>query len=213
MFSRSPYPITFASTLFPHISHRSRLPFASPIELTRRECLLNQRKLIELRNKRAQTLGQILSLKSAFEVSLSNGSGVTGVTLVFRKTLIDMDTIPAASLNTLALLRTLAFTDLSTHALAHDRVFNKLRRPSRLTMTWPSLVLFPPVAYACFRLFLRSQQSIVHTAIDAYNTCKSFWFNYIIEPVTGILDTVRAGGDNYARIVSREAVRADLEVS
>lgn len=52
----------------------------------------------------------------------------------------------------------------------------------------------------------------MESALRAHDTLKGFWFGYVIEPVRGILDTVRTGGDEGARIVSQEAVRADLEV-
>ena len=91
-------------------------------------------------------------------------------------------------------------------------LFASLRRPSRLTLLWPQLVLIPPVTLLLFRTIYGSRESIAETALNIHDTLKGFWFGYVIEPVKSILDTVRTGGDESARIVNQEAVKADLEV-
>ena len=48
--------------------------------------------------------------------------------------------------------------------------------------------------------------------IKSMETVKGFWFGYVVEPIREILNTVRTGGDESARIVSKEGVEADRKV-
>ena len=81
-----------------------------------------------------------------------------------------------------------------------------------MTLLWPRIALIPPVALIVFRTVYGSREAIADSLFKLVDTVKGFWFGYVIEPVRGILDTVRTGGDESARIVNKEGVEADKKV-
>ena len=77
----------------------------------------------------------------------------------------------------------------------HDSTFFVLRRPSRITLIWPKLAILPPATIILFRMLYSSRESIVTTAVDLVETIHGFWSGYVIDPIRGILNTIRTGGD------------------
>lgn len=57
-----------------------------------------------------------------------------------------------------------------------------------------------------------SREAIAEMLLQAVDTAKGFWLGYVVEPIRGILDTIRTGGDESARIVNKEGVQADKRV-
>lgn len=101
-----------------------------------------------------------------------------------------------------------AVSALQTSALyAQDLV-----RPSRLTLLWPRLVFLPPLALYAAKTAYASRESLYELALEAVETIKGFWEQWLLEPFKDIIKTVRAGGEDGV-IVSRESVQADLAVS
>ncbi|THH05164.1 hypothetical protein EW145_g5002 [Phellinidium pouzarii] len=214
LFPHSLRPTALATAFFPHLSHQPHLLFTSPLELARQECELRKEKLIFLRDERAGRLGQLLSIKSEMERSMRDER--LKVTAKRLQRAIDdksdgVDSIDTSSDSSVSLLHYLTFHQLPVHVSAHAELLSSLRRPSRLTLLWPHLALIPPLSFVAFRLVYGSRESIAETALRIHDTIKGFWFGYVIEPMKSILDTVRTGRDNAARIVSREGVRADIE--
>lgn len=52
---------------------------------------------------------------------------------------------------------------------------------------------------------------------DAKETAKGFWKGWIVEPLRGIIDTVRHGGGESSAgglsVMSKEGMKGDMEVS
>ncbi|EIW81016.1 nuclear control of ATP synthase 2 [Coniophora puteana RWD-64-598 SS2] len=82
-------------------------------------------------------------------------------------------------------------------------------RPSRLTLLWPRLVLVPPLALMAARYAWASRGSLREFAGDAAETAGNFYRDWLVEPVRGVLHTIRAGSEG-GIIVTKEAVDADL---
>lgn len=186
------------------------------MELTRQECQKRREGLTKLRDARALQLGRLLTLKAGLETAIrEEGPGAAAGRLqeaIISESPYSSSPPSSEPLSPIAALHDLAFTHLPSHSTSHSTLFASLARPSRLTLLWPRLALIPPLSLLFFRLAYNSRESIADSALRAHDTLKGFWFGYIVEPVRGILDTVRTGGDEGARIVSQEAVRADLEV-
>ena len=211
LFPSSFRPTELTTALFPHTARQSHLLFTSPLELARQECKLRQEQLVKLRDERARELGELLLMRTELETNIKSHVPLTTSVSDIRKTLVARDV--QSSAGSISGLHDLALVELDAHASSHMALFASLRRPSRLTLLWPQLVLIPPVTLLLFRTIYGSRESIAETALKIHDTLKGFWFGYVIEPVKSILDTVRTGGDESARIVNQEAVKADLEVS
>ena len=111
-------------------------------------------------------------------------------------------------------LSVLANLTLPSHTSLHSAEIKtgELRRPSWLTLTWPQLVLLPPLALYAIRTAYASRATLEELARDSLETIKGFWEDWVLEPLRGIARTVRAGRDDGV-IVTKESVRADLDVS
>ncbi|KAI5114949.1 hypothetical protein M0805_003689, partial [Coniferiporia weirii] len=215
LFPRSLRPTAVSTAFFPHLAHQSHLLFTSPFELARQECELRRERLIKLRDERAEQLGLLMSAKSEIELSIRDERPSATATRL-QKVIggcsgQKLESTEINSDSSAPTLHNLVFSQLPAHVSAHSELLSSLRRPSRLTLIWPRLALIPPISFVLFRLVYGSRESIAETALRAHDTVKGFWFGYVIEPVREILDTVRIGRDDAARIVSREGVRADIE--
>lgn len=94
----------------------------------------------------------------------------------------------------------------------HSREISSLRRPSRWVQVWPRFLLIPPAAYLFIRYAYGSRSTIKEHAKETWLTIKIFWESWVLQPVHGILATVRTGGDEGVRVISKDALRADMEV-
>jgi nuclear-control-of-ATPase protein 2 len=77
---------------------------------------------------------------------------------------------------------------------------------------WPRLAVIPPVVLIVIRMAYGSREEIGESLVRAVETLKGFWHGYLVEPIRDILDTVRTGGDESARIVNKEGVEANKKV-
>ena len=99
------------------------------------------------------------------------------------------------------------FSDINEATLA------PLRRPSRLTRLWPRFVFLPPAAYIILRTAFRSRETLLEALRDANDTILGFWTSWVVEPVSSIFKTIRSGGDESTRVISKEGLHSDMDVS
>ena len=116
---------------------------------------------------------------------------------------------PQADMSTLS---TVLSTSLPAHASLHFNTLAMLRRPSRLVRSWPKLVLIPPITLLLFRAVYGNKDTIITSFYQAGETLQAFFADWVIEPIRNILETVRTGGDEGARIINKESLKADLSV-
>lgn len=215
LFPRGLRATGLANAFFPHLrGARTRtFLFASPLELIRQECELRQRELLQLRDTRAADLGKLTLMRSAIERAVSNGF-VGGVTTRLQAVVGSGDEGGTTDTpdSIASRLRDLLLVQLPGHEASHAERIAALGRPSRLTLLWPRLALIPPVLLVAVRVIYGSRETIMDSLLTAHDTVKAFWFGYVLQPIRDILDTVRTGGDESARLVSREGVKADIEV-
>ncbi|EJF61091.1 NCA2-domain-containing protein [Dichomitus squalens LYAD-421 SS1] len=193
-----------------------------PLELARSECSFKRKELTRIRDERAEVLGYLVGLRDRISDALETVDGdaalfelaqfvhyLQAVVSGQESAPYSDDVSPGRVLESLSLLANLT---LPSHASLHSAEIKtgKLRRPSWLTLTWPQLVLLPPLALYGIRTAYASRATLEELARDALETMKGFWEDWILEPLRGIVRTVRAGRDDGV-IVTKESVRADLD--
>ena len=85
-------------------------------------------------------------------------------------------------------------------------------RPSRLTLLWSKLLFLPPLTLYCVKTVYASRETIIDLARDALEASRKFVRDWLLEPLRGVYETIRAGREE-AVLVRPESVSADLDVS
>lgn len=87
-----------------------------------------------------------------------------------------------------------------------------LTRPRAPTRLWPFLVLLP-IALRSLSSYLPALRAAL---VDFKDTARGFWEGWVVEPVRGIIDTVRHGGGDDAgkglSVVSKDGMKSDMDV-
>ncbi|EPQ54469.1 NCA2-domain-containing protein [Gloeophyllum trabeum ATCC 11539] len=174
-----------------------------PISLTHQECTLKRQQLDKIRNEKAERLGALSGMRPQLEKALKDGDEAELTSFV---TAMQSLVVPTASPSAQALAASLSTLTAYTPA----PVPAALRRPPRLTLLWPRLVLGPPLALFAVRRLYASRASLTELAGQAADTLRGFWQGWVLEPVRDIVRTVRAGGEGGV-IVRKEGVEADLQ--
>lgn len=188
-----------------------------PIELTRQECLTKRKELEKLRDERAEVLGMLSEMRSSFATLIAEQPESSFKTEAYSP-LIDVlqQNLGHNSFSgpPITALQNVAFQILPAHRRTTNAFLagNRLLRPSRVTLVWPKLLLFPPIfLYGC-KLAYASRGSLYEMAGDAWSTLHGFWTGWLLEPLKEVIKTVRTGSDDGV-IVQKEALAADLAVS
>ncbi|KIJ54558.1 hypothetical protein M422DRAFT_200395 [Sphaerobolus stellatus SS14] len=209
LFPTTSRPSKLAISLFPHLSKQTRVIFYSPLELTREECRSCRHALEKIRNDRAERLGCLAISKPEHLDSIRDFKEIIAT---LQKVIGDGSATQIDSHGDLVT----AFQHLNSAKIpqastSHAVGLSGLRRPSRLTLLWPRLLLIPPAAIIAFRLIYGSKRSFVEHLVQIGETIKGFWENYLLQPFRDILDTVRTGGEEGMRIINPEGVKADTQ--
>jgi nuclear-control-of-ATPase protein 2 len=194
----------------------------APLALTRQECTLKRDALLGVRDERAKVLGELLSkqvLLDRYVKAASSGDAQAYVGLTsFSKdlqTLVDpQGRITQGNNDLIGHLSCLATYSMvaqrnshSSHIQAHG-----LLRPSALTRAWPRLLIIPPLALYAIKQAYGSQEALAELAATALDTADRFWHDWILEPLRGVIKTIRAGSEE-GMIINAKGVAADIDVS
>jgi nuclear-control-of-ATPase protein 2 len=196
--------------------------FMVPFDLARQECEYKRKELEKLRDQRAEVLGTLAvmrgSLRKALEES-NRGNLAWFVDSLERLTQDESASSPLSTppstdteIDVVALIQRFANITLQSHRTRHVVFIQNLRRPSRMTLLWPRLLLLPPMALYLLRLLYASRTSLFEIAKDAGQTVDRFSRGWLLEPLKDVLRTVRAGGED-GIIIKKEGIAADLDVS
>lgn len=210
-------PRALRRAIFPRVHSHLSLT-ASPFALARSECEVHLTSLEQLRDDRAEQLGVLARLRSSFrpDAPLPFAEGLKAALTLDHPTPGAVSARMGGRQRAMSLapptlqstLRKLALVVLPAHQSSHADALQPLQRPHRLLRAWPRLVLVPPLVWAGFKYSAGLQVGWN----DALETIKGFWTGYVVAPIKEILDTVRAGGSDGLRIVSPDALKADMEV-
>lgn len=194
-----------------------------PLELTKGECRYKQAELKRLRDERAETLGMLAEMRDLLASALEQNSTERGIAVlaefagtlqcVVQGTNSSPDSIVAEQ-SVVESLQMVAerLTPSDTSVYVSEIKARDLARPSRLTLLWPRLVLIPPLTLYLVRTAYASRASLHEIAVEAWQTMRGFWEDWLLEPLREVVKTVRTGGDDSV-IITRESVKADLDVS
>ncbi|KAH9941057.1 NCA2-domain-containing protein [Amylocystis lapponica] len=206
------------ATALAGLARNAAMVFVLPLELTRSECKYKQQELQKIRDERAEFLGTLAEMRGSLASALEEGhrdpTRLNDFAVQLQSFVQGESLTPYVARTSdfaLASLHTLASSALPSHVSLHsaDLTARNLLRPSRLTLLWPRLVLLPPLALYLVRTAYASRASLQDMAIDALETARGFWEGWLLEPLRGVVKTVRAGGEDGV-IVTQESVRADL---
>jgi len=211
---------SIASMLLSYLSFSGRI-LTLPLELTRQECRYNRKALEKIRDQRAASLGQLAQLRS-----IVNGTGtarqyksflcgIVRILSINAETAVNPSTSTPAEL--LLKLSTSLLPSLPTvHASSLNNAsptssFLSLLRPGLLVLLWPHLLVLPPLSLYLYTSRTHWVPALLDLAHDAKETLRGFVTGWLIEPLKGVLRTIR-GDEGQGGIVKTEGVRADLEV-
>ena len=195
-----------------------------PLDLTRGECRYKHQRLQQLRDERAEMLGTLVNMRDLLASSLEDESIEHGMAslnefshalqrLVRGDSQAVLDTSPGPITALQDVAASLPGSVSPSSALQTSALHTQdLVRPSRLTLLWPRLVFLPPLVLYAAKTAYASRDSLYEFALEAVDTVRGFWEQWLLEPFRDIIKTVRAGGEDGV-IVSRESVQADLAVS
>ncbi|KAF8342777.1 ATP synthase regulation protein NCA2-domain-containing protein [Cantharellus anzutake] len=221
-FNRLAVPhVEIFNALFPSLKKRFIFP-RSPLALIREECSEHHRKLQRIRDKRAEQLGCLTFLganvRSRFETRATQPSNILWKDPKF---LHDLQLIMAGDTSqaietsdlsdTLTVLHQFLTQLLPRHVEAHHTSIRSYQRPPRWTRAWPKVFFGPPLFLLIFRSIYNNRSSIRVSLIDAKETIRGFWVQWVVEPVREILNTVRTGGESGPRVTSKEGLKSDME--
>jgi nuclear-control-of-ATPase protein 2 len=195
-----------------YILHHVTLPF----QLTSQEIHVKRLELERIRDERAEALGKLTSKHVDISRALRNDLGERAAFLQVVNEVLVGQHADTAELGYGSLLDALVTTSskvLPMHTSLHKEDLRKysLLRPSRLVRIWPRLLVLPPLTLYAIQRISASQDSLRCLAKDTWETLKGFWRGWLVEPLTDIAKTVRAGGEGNI-IVQKGSIDADLEV-
>ncbi|QRV77604.1 nuclear control of ATPase protein 2 [Ceratobasidium sp. AG-Ba] len=236
LFPSTTKPSALVTALFPHLSDSAHATWylQTPVQLVRGECTKNRVALEHMRDRYAEKFAKLhavgsqikegggaLAMTMSIGVATPDGDGQRPSQLALMASLQHMQAIldpesvssmtPSPTRGVFATARALLGQTLPAHQAHHRMTFGLLRRPSYLTLAWPKLIFGPPLFLIAVRAAYRSRETLWRTALEARETVKTFWQNYVIDPIIGILNTVRTGGDEGMRVISKEGMKSDLD--
>jgi len=182
--------------------------------LTGDECRIKRKRLETLRDDRALRVGLLASASHDLERTMSTTH--SSAQLNHHIALLQMALTlgqPGANFRPSRALDYSLLDELSESKEVHQRDISGLRRPSRWVQIWPRFLLIPPATYLLVKFAYGSRSTIKEHAREALDTTRAFWESWVLQPIQGILATVRTGGDEGVRVISKDALRADMEVS
>ncbi|BGP22657.1 nuclear controlof ATPase protein [Rhodotorula toruloides] len=98
---------------------------------------------------------------------------------------------------------------------AQSRAFTRtsllLAPPSFWARSWPYLLSIPLLSSLVARAVYNHRLTLRQYALDAAETVRGFLFDWVLEPVRKILDTLRGGSADEVALMGRESLRSDLE--
>ena len=179
------------------------------MHLTRDECKDKRKQLEQLRNERAATLGGFAVASQALEADLISGN------IDLSRALQEFETLGASISLRGDCLQSLngALKSMDLYHSAHKIALAPLQRPSRLVLLWPRLLLMPPITYFVLGWAWSSREDIKKDLREGMDTARSFYQSWLVEPIRSILATVRTRGDEGVRVISKDALKADMDVS
>lgn len=191
-----------------------------PIELARQECNFKRKELEKVRDKKAVALGYLANMRTDLSLAIKGPSNIQSFVCDLTR-IVEGDTSKifttssaqgslSEKLHEVLRLSTAVFSSYTAHQCLMNS--KELRRPSRLTLMWPKLLLIPPLCIYALRTAYTSRASLAELVMDVKATAEGFVKGWFLDPLKEVLETVRTGGED-GMIVQKEGIAADFDVS
>ena len=97
--------------------------------------------------------------------------------------------------------------------IQHDiSIVQKSRQPpTRMEQRWPRNFLFATCSAVFLRYTITRRVAIKQWILDAGTTAVDFWQNWILQPLTQIIGTIRHDNDSQIAIMSRQSLKTDMD--
>ncbi|BGP45863.1 Nuclear control of ATPase protein 2 [Rhodotorula kratochvilovae] len=99
---------------------------------------------------------------------------------------------------------------LPSHTHLHAQTAGALAPPAALTRAWPFVLSLPLAAALVGRALYARRDALAQYAREAAEAARGFVLDWVVEPVRGIVDTLR-GGEAGVALLGRESLRSDLD--
>jgi hypothetical protein len=109
-----------------------------------------------------------------------------------------------------SLLSTYLNLTLPSHSSSTLFSLSDSSRPSYITRTWPSLIVYPILGVTLGKMAWNRREAFWELVQDGKETVRGFLVGWVIKPVQGILETLR--GEEGLRIMGSESLKSDLDV-
>jgi nuclear control of ATPase protein 2 len=95
-----------------------------------------------------------------------------------------------------------------TNASSLSRIYG---RPSRLTRYWPLGATLLVSGSTILRFLLNKRGELQTWARDSATTALDFWRNWVVAPLTDIVNTIRHEDENQIALMGRQSLKADMD--
>ncbi|GAA6047664.1 hypothetical protein JCM3770_001615 [Rhodotorula araucariae] len=99
---------------------------------------------------------------------------------------------------------------LPAHTVLQQRTSASLAPPPALTRAWPFVLAVPLAAAVVGRALYARRAALADYAREAAEAARGFVLDWVVEPVRGIVDTLR-GGEAGVALLGRDSLRSDLD--
>ncbi|KAM0263120.1 hypothetical protein ACHAPA_008953 [Fusarium lateritium] len=108
-------------------------------------------------------------------------------------------------------LLTIIDKSLPEHLAAMHALAEENGRPSRYTRYWLFATIGLLSSTTVLRVLVNRKADIIQWFVDCGATVRDFWFNWVIEPTSKIISTIRHDKTSEIAIMSRDSLKADRE--
>lgn len=223
-------PALIRRVVFPHLNSErgaNATRFLSLDAVIRQEVNSKKLELLCIRDRQAQALGLLVAearfgcvedlrgdVQSLVEMlrSLSQQTSQPGLMSDEKIHAIVKKSTDSAGSPSMVANKLLNICDsFSYNKQLFDETIVASSRPSRLVRFWP-VALGIYFSGSSFLRYISSRRQELSTWIhETLETAKSFWTNWIIEPVSNILATIRHDEGSEVALLSKRSLAADME--
>lgn len=207
----------------------------SPLSTLYKEVQTKQQRLKQLRNLQSAALGILvgesisLPANSDWRPGVERGVDVMESILKSLTSVTDNDVLTVDGLESkvfsklsgpksrrppyLMAERMIRITDdlLPLQSAVQKQVAKEAGKPSIWIRYWPLALATVTFGGTALRILFNRRASIAQWGRDVASTARDFWYNWIVEPVSNIISTIRHDEEAQVAIVSRKSLEADME--
>ncbi len=206
--------------------------FLSPLDVLKSQIALNKQKITELRNSKANILGLLASSQlfknklnpkisdntfdeNEWQLQIQNGISLMNDALFSGKFInenIKSSHITVNNADSLTYLQNIISYWIPHQSRIQLQTQSKHGKPSIVFRYWPLLIVSGVSLYIAVKKGITNYDAIINWfKLNCIDTIIGFWQNWIIQPVTKILSTIRHDDTSRIALISKKSLEADLK--